>query len=214
MAQNARRAGSCTTSAAACGQNLIADPGAESSTGATDDVGVPVAGWKATGGFTVARYSWAGGDLSLSTPGSTARGENYFYGGPSHATSTGTQVLALPAGSVTGKTTYVVSGWLGGLATQDDEATLFVTFLDAAGEPLAAQHKPVAGVPGGLWASRQIGPVTEAQRDGVTELVRQQASGTVPPGTRSVALVPVMQRTDGDDNDGLADNLSLALACG
>ena len=199
----------------ACGANLINNPGADAGRGVTASNSVfPVPGWQTTGGFTAAAYAWSDGDLSATTPGPPDRGRNYFYGGPSNATSTGTQLVALPASLSTAHATYTLSGWLGGFSNQGDDATLYVTWENAQGQPLAAARKGVGGFPGGLLASANLGPVTLADRNGgTTELLSRQVSGTVPPATRMVKVVLVMQRTGGTDNDGLADDLSLVLSC-
>jgi hypothetical protein len=199
--------------ARACGTNLITNPGAEAGPATRSDSIVPVPGWKTTGAFTAVQYAWAGADLSATTPGPPDRGKNFFFGGPQSDTSTGTQVIALPSSFSVSRATYVLSGWLGGFDGQDDNATLFVTWEGAQGNPLGAAHKSVTGFPTGLFSSTQIGPVTEAQRGGTTELLYRQVSGPVPAGTSMVKVLLVMQGPDGADNDGLADNLSLVLSC-
>ena len=211
--------------------NLIANPGAEAGPGTENDSVVNVPSWTATGTFTAAAYAWPDGDLSATTPGPTCRGENYFYGGngSSGATppgaqvtqvSTGTQVITLTqAGITTGKVTYVLSGWLGGYLDQGDDAALYLTWWsgqNAGGQPLSATVKYIAGFPHGLFVSTQIGPVTLAQRSDNntdnTELLFRGVSGLVPAAARSAKLVLVMDRYVGDDNDGMADNLSLVLS--
>jgi len=181
-----------------CGHNLIVNPGAEAGPGTTDDSVVKVPGWKPTAGFTAAQYAWGGGDLSATTPGPKNRGKNYFYGGPDAARSTGSQVIALPAGGISsGKVMYLLSGWLGGYSDQGDNVQVYVTFEGAAGAPLSKVT---------------LGPVTEAQRNGNSELLFRQVSGKVPASTSAVLVKLVMSRTDGSDNDGMADNLSLVFS--
>lgn len=180
-----------------CGHNLIANPGAEAGQGTSSDSIVKVPGWTQTGGFTAAAYSWSGGDLSRTSPGPKNRGKNYFYGGPDSARSTGSQVISLPAGGISsGRATYALSGWIGGYDGQGDYCYLTVTFENASGAPLATQ---------------KIGPITEAQRKHVSELLRRSKKGTVPAATRTVKVQLVMVRKAGSDNDGLADNLALVL---
>ena len=199
--------------AAACKTNLIVNPGAENGPGTRSGDVVAVPGWKPTGGFSAAQYAWTDGDLSTTTPGPADRGSNYFYGGPASGTSTGTQAVVLPSSSSTGKATYVLAGWLGGFSNQGDDATLFLTWENAQGQPLAATTRNVGGFRGGLPVSVQLGPVTEAQRGGTSELSYRHVAGPVPTGTTQAKVVLVMQRTDGSDNDGMADNLSLVLFC-
>ena len=182
----------------ACGRNLILNPGAEAGPGTNSDSVVKVPDWKGTGGFTAAQYAWSGGDLSPTTPGPKNRGKNYFYGGPDAATSIGTQVIAIPAGAVSsGKIDFLLSGWLGGYSSQGDNAALTVAFLNSTGSALAAS---------------KIGPVTEAQRDGNSELLYRQYKGVVPATTTRVSIRLVILRTDGSDNDGMADNLGLVFS--
>jgi hypothetical protein len=159
---------------------------------------VKVPDWKQTGGFTAALYSWSSGDISATTPGPKSRGLKYFYGGPDAALSTGTQDVQVAPGRVsTGKVTYHVSAWLGGYSDQGDDATLYVKFENDAGTPLS---------------SVQLGPVTSAQRDDNSELLFRHRTGTVPSATTEVVVRLVLQRYDGSDNDGMADNLYLELS--
>ncbi len=178
-----------------CGRNLIVNPGAENGRGANSDTKVTVPGWNQTGSFTAVLYTWPAGDLSPASPGPPDRGQNYFYGGPDAAKSTGTQLIKVPArGISSGKVHYTLSGWLGGYDGQGDNAALTITFENAIGQALGSGH---------------LGPVTEAQRGGVSELLFRSNSGLVPAGTREVQITLVMTREEGSDNGGLADNLSL-----
>jgi hypothetical protein len=56
-----------------------------------------------------------------------------------------------------------------------------------------------------------IGPVTEAQRMGMTGMLFRSISGVVPKGATEVVVVLRMVRQDGEYVDGYADNLSLTL---
>lgn len=180
-----------------CGHNLILNPGADQGKGTSSDSVVPVPHWKGTHGFTAAAYSWAGGDLSPTSPGPKNRGANYFYGGPDSVVSTGTQVISVAAGGIkTGKVHYTLAGWLGGYDSQGDYAVLDLTFENSKGKAIATYG---------------IGPVTEAQRGGVSELLFRQRTGVVPPGTRELKLELIMTREAGSDDDGLADSLSLVF---
>jgi hypothetical protein len=186
------------TVCSACGHNLIANAGAEAGKGANGDVRVKVPDWKQTKGFTATLYSWAGGDLSSTTPGPKNRGKNYFYGGPSNAKDTGTQERTVAASGIkTGKVHFTLSGWLGGFASQGDHAILKVSFETAKSKVLS---------------TAAIGPVTEAQRHGLSELLFRSKSGMVPAGTRKLVIRLTMVRDEGSDNDGLADNLSLVFS--
>jgi hypothetical protein len=183
-----------------CGHNLILNPGAEAGKGADSDTVVKVPDWKRGGHFTAVQYAWSGGDLSPKTPGPKSRGKNYFYGGPNAVRSTGSQTVVLSsAGISAGGVAYVLSGWFGGFSTQTDEAFLTATFETSTGATIS---------------TATIGPVTEAQRKGVSKLLYAHVSGTVPAGTLKIGFELVMKRHDGSDNDGLADDLSLVLTDG
>ena len=182
-----------------CGHNLILNPGADAAKGTASDSVVKVPHWKGTHGFTAATYAWgsSGGDLSKTSPGPKNRGANYFYGGPESAVSTGTQEISVAAGGIaTGKVDYTLAGWLGGYSSQGDHAVLYLTFQNAKGKAI------------GIYA---IGPVTEAQRGGVSKLLFRHRAGVVPAGTRELRVELVMTRESGSDNDGLADSLSLVF---
>jgi len=196
-AASARSHAAAASACPSCGHNLIQNPGAETGKGANGDTVVTVPDWKQTAGFTAALYSWSGGDLSAKTPGPKDRGKNYFYGGPSSAQSTGTQVIAVaPGGISSGTVDYALSGWLGGFDSQADYAVLRLTFEDASGKAIA---------------TTQIGPVTETQRKGASELLYRSDTGTVPAATEQIKVELIMVRKSGSDDDGLADNLSLVL---
>lgn len=180
-----------------CGHNLIVNPGAEQGKGANGDVKVKTPGWKQTKNFTETLYTWSSGDVSPTSKGPKQRGKNYFYGGPDSAKSTGTQLIKITAKGVgSGKVHYALSGWLGGFSSQGDNATLVVTFENSQGK---------------VVGTTKIGPVTAAQRKDVSEMLLRKTSGVVPASTRNVQVQLIMKRTDGSDNDGLADNLSLAF---
>ncbi len=194
-------AATTATACAICGHNLINNPGAEAGPGAQADTVVVVPGWtKTEGSFTAASYAWSGGDLSTKTPGPPDRGENYFYGGPDAAVSVGSQTISLEAGTTEidrGALTATLAGWLGGYAGQADDAALSAIFRSATGQKLK---------------TLVIGPVTPAERNNESGLVERSVATTVPVGATSVAVILVMTRYSGSDNDGLADNLSLVLS--
>ena len=183
-----------------CGHNLILNPGADAAKGTSSDSVVKVPHWKGTHGFTAATYAWGksgGGDLSPTSPGPKNRGANYFYGGPDSAVSTGTQEISVAAGGIkTGKVDYTLAGWLGGFSGQGDHAVLDLTFENTKGKTIATYG---------------IGPVTEAQRRGVSKLLLRQRTGVVPTGTRELKVELILTRDAGSDNDGLADSLSLVF---
>lgn len=59
-----------------------------------------------------------------------------------------------------------------------------------------------------------IGPVIATDRTNLTGLLLRQNSAVIPNGTRKLAALLTMTRTDGSYNDGYADNLSLILRAG
>jgi hypothetical protein len=180
--------------------NLIVNGDAEGSPGVTNDTSVQApAGWKASPQFTVVQYGASGGFPTLTDPGPTSRGKNFFAGGPNSPTSTATQQIALPTALVASKRyayAYHVSGYFGGYADQHDYATLSISFISATG---------------GTLGSRHIGGVTPQDRKDQTSLLLRSVAGSVPSGTKSITVVLTMVRLDGSYNDGCADNLSLVL---
>ena len=189
-----------------CGSNLILNAGAEAGLGTISDSVVVVPDWtRERGSFTAASYSWSGGDLSATTPGPPNRGKNYFYGGPNpangKAVGEGTQTVSLSqaaAAIATGKATATLSGWLGGLSSQEDNAQLSATFLSASGKIL------------GVF---EIGPVPAVGKEATASaLILRRNTDIIPKGTTSARVALVLTRYDGSDNDGMADNVSLTLA--
>jgi hypothetical protein len=183
--------------------NLIVNPGAEN--GAADpDGSAPVTnipGWTIAGGaFDVIQYQSTSGNYpAVTDPGPANRGNNFFCGGPNDAASTGTQTIDVSKDAArldTGLIGFVLSGWLGGFADQDDNAALSIQFEDATGKALD---------------KAQIGPVMAADRNNVTAFLLRTTNGKVPKGTRKIIVTLTMTRVSGSANDGYADNLSLTL---
>ncbi|MBI4876109.1 MAG: choice-of-anchor C family protein [Acidobacteria bacterium] len=179
------------------GANLIVNPGAESGPSDADCGAVAsIPGWTTAGIVAVCRYGWT--YVPVSVPGAPDRG-NQFFGGGYAARSSITQVIDLSsyAATIDAGTPYTLSAWLGGWETQGDNAKLTATFRGAGGSALGAAS---------------VGPVTMAERNSITAFLLRSASGSVPSGTRSVLVELEFNRTDGNQNDGYADNLSLTLA--
>jgi hypothetical protein len=131
-------------------------------------------------------------------------GHAFFAGGPDNTSSSAEQLIDLTGqwsgwlGLIdAGQVTFTLSAFLGGFGGENDAAVLQATFLDAAGQPLAA--------------AVSLGPVTLAERGGLTGFLPRQQDGLVPSGTRQVLLGLVMTRTDGVYNDGYADAIELHL---
>ena len=183
-------------SATSC--NLIVNGNAEAAIGSVDGTPVSTPGWTSVGEATAAQYG-VNGWPALTDPGPADRGSNLFSGGPSEDTSSLSQTVnvsqfasLIDASNVT----YLLSGWLGGWSSQDDNAMLTVTFRNALGVALG---------------TGSIGPVMASDRASVTGLVQRSSSGAVPSGTRTVLVVLSMARTSGSANDGYADDLSLVF---
>jgi hypothetical protein len=177
------------------GTNLLQNPGAEAAAGATNSSAVAVPpGWKPAGPFTAVAYGSPG--FPVSGPG-----KNFFAGGPGASRSSGTQVVDVSSYAAAidgGGVQATLSGLLGGFETQEDSATVEATFLDQSGAPVSSEEL-------------RIGPVTTAQRDGVTKLLPKAATAAVPPQTRKVEVVITAERASGFYNDGYVDDVSLIL---
>jgi len=183
--------------------NLIVNGGAEVGIPTTDGVDVTaVPGWQVSGTLTEMQYG-VSGNPGYKTPGSADRGANFFTLANASGTSvTGTQTasVAAAAGAIDhGSVTYNLGGWLGGQGSATGTASVTATFL---------------GGDGGQLGSATIGPVTEQERNGVTEFLPEHATGKLPAGTRRVQTVLTI--TSGavgqGGQQGVADNLSFTIS--
>ncbi|SDN08455.1 NHL domain-containing protein [Actinacidiphila guanduensis] len=209
------RAGSGQHYAAACPaadqvapaleKNLIANPGAEDYTAATD-LGA------AAGDDQTIADCWTS-DSPLAAPDGTQEsrastypgtvGSRVFYGGTNPSTvavagtvTTGTQLIDVSTLGADGKP-FKLTGDVGGYSTQSDYAEVVATFQGADGATLGT-----AG----------IGPATAAQRDNTSELLPDGAYGTVPAGTKKVLVTVITVAVSGGANsDGTADDLDLTI---
>lgn len=185
-------------------QNLLVNGGAEDDQSAAGDgtADHDVLGWiNETGQFTVTKYTTGGGFPTGASPGPNPRNRgNFFFSGAQAATSSASQTIDVSwcASRIdAGSQGFSLSGFLGGLQNQLDEAQLTVTFRDAANASLG---------------TASIGPVTAADRNSVTGMLYRFTGGTVPAGTRSVEAVLVLSRvSNGNYNDGYADDLAFRL---
>lgn len=185
---------------AVVGQNLIVNGDAEAGAGSTDGGTVQVPGWNVTGGLTAVQYGAGGGFPSTTDAGPQNRGKNFFGGGVNTAASRAIQVIDLSAfsGAINaGQSQFNLSGWLGGYASQSDNATLSAVFRDSTGQTLF---------------STSLAPVTPGDRGGNTSMVYRDNYGMIPVGTALVDIVLDMRRVEGSYNDGYADNLSFSVA--
>jgi len=173
------------------GSNLIVNAGAEAG----------VSGWSAYAGtalFISDIYSsnW----VKPSEPGPVNRGSSLFVGGSGIPYAAGYQVFDFSsqhADVAAGKVSFALSGWLGGWQGQDDNAEVYVSFLDSLGN---------------LVGGATLGPVYAAARSNVTGIYYREASGAVPITAASAVLSLSMERKASSDNDGYADNLSFSIS--
>jgi hypothetical protein len=179
--------------------NLIVNGNAEAAVGSADGTPVATPSWYSSGQATAAQYG-VNGWPALTDSGPADRGLNLFSGGPADDMSSLTQSVSVSQFASlidTGGVTYALSGWLGGFSSQDDNATLTVTFQNASNAALG---------------TGSIGPVMASDRSSATGLLQRSSTGAVPAGTRTVYVVLSLIRASGTANDGYADNLSLVLS--
>ncbi|MCZ6545279.1 MAG: hypothetical protein O6913_06205, partial [Chloroflexi bacterium] len=98
---------------------------------------------------------------------------------------------------------WELEAFLGGFSTQDDQATLALTFHRASG--LEIERFFIGG------NCFEDGSICSDQRGGVTGLVPVDDDGVVPVGARSATITLTMSREAGTSNDGYADSLSFVL---
>jgi uncharacterized protein (TIGR03437 family) len=186
------------------GTNLIVNGDAETPAfpPMTSVTGQPIdiPGWSQEGLFTIDSYTDTGGDLTTTTPGPPNPGNFFFYGGESNAVSSANQSIDVSSAASlidAGTVQYALSAWLGGYSSQNDNATLTVNFEDWNANSLGTVT---------------LGPYLASDRNNNSELLQAAQNGSVPAGTRQINVLLTMTRTDGSDNDGLADSLSLILS--
>jgi hypothetical protein len=192
--------------------NLVANPGAEDVTPLTslgapsDDGGLAPDCWTSSSPLNAPEATLTSNPYSsVPAPASLSDvpdpGSYFFWGGNDYdgvslpsTTTTATQLVDVSPLNP-GGLPFELSAWLGGYTRQTDSAVVTATFQDASGTDLG---------------SASIGPVTESQRGGVTELLPQARYGTVPAGTVQV-LVTVASTGAGRNINGLADDLNLTI---
>ena len=178
-----------TDPASVLGPNLISNPGGEIGPGVPASSVAPyIPGWSTAYGASVSTYGGAGW-IGLTDPGPPDREVNIFHGGESGADMYQDIDVSAAAASIdSGKVTYLVSAWLGGL-NGVTTPTLTYLFFDWSGKQLAA--------------TAQLGPATHFG----TSLVVMSNSATLPPGTRRVHIDVAFPT-----GNALADNISFALS--
>jgi len=192
------------TSNTVFGSNLIVNGNAESAAAQllNADFSADIPSWVRSANFTTDGYGLPDADLDFTTPGPPDEGKQYFYGGPSNPASSAYQDIDISQSASiidAGVVKYSLIGWLGGYSSQNDNAVLTVQFMNWGGTVLGTVT---------------LGPVLAADRNNQSGLLQRTATGTIPAGARMAHLLLSMTRTDGSDNDGIADSLSLILING
>ncbi len=181
---------------AAPGVNLLVNPSAEAGTCTTSGYdATTVPGWTVEYGSPDSVCYGSIGFPPAGSPGPGTPGRALFSGGATGNAVLRQQINLKPgADAIDGASaTYDLSGWLGGFAAQNDRVGVTVEFADKDGE---------------LLSSGQLKPVTNTDRNGMTELIRRDVRGVIPPGARTATVMLTFQWTAGDTTDGYADDLS------
>ncbi len=183
------------------GGNIISNAGAEAAAaGTSTQIAGDVPNWVRTAYFSTDFYSDSSGDLSGATMLPPKAGSNYFWGGINNALSSAYQDIDMSAAASlidAGNVSYQLMAWLGGFASQGDNTVL------------KAEFKKWDGT---ILSTIMLGPVSAADRNNQSGLLQKILTGQIPAGARMVRITMTMTRTDGSNNDGLADNLSLILS--
>ena len=95
-----------------------------------------------------------------------------------------------------GKAKATLSGHFGGYGGQNDLLSATAVFLSQSGKRLGAV---------------KVGPVSAAERQLATGLLKKSKVGLIPKTTRTIRVTLGANRTAGNYNDGYADNLSLTV---
>jgi uncharacterized protein (TIGR03437 family) len=181
-----------TSPGSVLGINLLANPGAEAGPSAVvPAVALYVPGWSTSNDLSVAPYGGPGW-ISLSDPGPADRGVNLFCKAVSGDAAMYQDLDVSPAAALidSGRVTYIISAWLGGL-NGGASPTLVYTFLDWSGKQLAS--------------TAALGPLSISG----TGLAEKENSGVLPSGTRKVHIeLDFFAGTI----DGLADDIAFTLA--
>jgi len=190
-------------------QNLILNSGAEVGVGSSSGNDVEtVPNWTTTGNFTVAIYGATAAPVAAPGPGF---GMNFFSGGPGTDTLPGTpggptesdqatqfiDLSSIGTSIDSGLLDYSMSGYFGGYLNQNDNATMFVTFFNAADTAIGS--------------SSTIGGFNATARNGQSILLYDSSAALIPPGARSAEITLVMTKVEGFYDDGYADNLSFSV---
>jgi hypothetical protein len=181
--------------------NLLANPGAEEGTAATDDSASPAPPhWIRTGAFTSVRYGTVAGVFafpSLDAAAALRAGHAFFAAGPSGAASLRQFVdMSRWAPEIDARSGAVVrlSALLGGFRASDDHATVMAHFRGPFGARLGALA---------------LDSVSAAQRGHATMLSARLNRSRVPRLTRSIVVTVRAGKPGGAYNDAYADEVAL-----
>jgi hypothetical protein len=123
-------------------------------------------------------------------------GRYYAYGG-ANAVSAMYKDLSIVslADWMAKRPAYVtLSGYLGGVTTDDDNVVVSAQFIDSFGTEISRVS---------------IGPVLAAHRNNVTGLLFRTRSDRIPSSARTIRLHAAFTRTTGTNLDGYLDNVTL-----
>lgn len=175
--------------------NGDAESGSVSSDGMTT---VPIPGWTVAGTITVVEYGNPGPFPAATDRPGGGTPEKLFVGGPGAGLSTATQVLHIPQemwvdiDGNPGFWGFGIEAVLGGWESDEDNARLVVSFLDADL---------------GNIETSTVGPVTAADRNNTTALEWVSRYWQVPVGARHVQIVLEMNNVNGGYNHAFADDI-------
>ncbi|MFG0242847.1 MAG: alkaline phosphatase family protein [Phycisphaerales bacterium JB054] len=189
---------SCTVE---LGRNLVFNGGAELDRGMADQhVHQNIAGWLNPGpfGVTVVEYGSPDGYPSATDPGPGERGNNFFCGGANGVTVASQRIDLMPLSQAIDSTeaVFTLSAYLGGYADQEDNAAVRVRWFDDEDHLLGVS---------------MLAPVTAADREGATGLIRRETTGTPPSMARWAEVEIECVRASGAGNDGYVDDVSLVI---
>jgi len=179
------------------GTNLIFNGNAEWSSAASQfATNRGIAWWFDISSTTLGGYGLNTNFPTVASPGPPDRAANFFLGGTTNGwISQRINIASLAADIDDPGADYALSGWFGGKGAEGDSAALTARFLNASGAVLA---------------SDVVGNVSPGDRLNTTGLLKREAAGTLPAGTRFVEFTLTNHVVSGW-NDGSADNLSFVL---
>ena len=181
--------------------NLLANPGAEQGTLATNDTASPAPPrWTRTGAFTSVRYGTVAGPFAfppLDVADALRGGDGFFAAGPGGAASL-TQVVDVsrwaPEIDARAGARAHLSALLGGFRRSEDRAVV------------SAEFRGPTGVRRGGFA---LDTVTAAERANATMLIARVAERRLPRLTRTIAVTVRAAAPGGSYNDAYADEIAL-----